>query len=182
MDLIIGAGITGLSYAMFKGDNDYIIIEKESEIGGYCRTTKRNGFVWDFSGHFFHFQNPEIKDLILEKMDKDEMVSILKETKIKYKDLLIDYPFQKNIHQLDKEELLECLFDLFTVGNNEFDNFQEMLYCKFGKAIAEKFLIPYNEKLYACDLNKLDKNAMGRFFPYANKDIHFYSIFLSHHA
>ena len=58
MDLIIGAGITGLSYAMFKGDNDYIIIEKESEIGGYCRTTKRNGFVWDFSGHFFHFQNP----------------------------------------------------------------------------------------------------------------------------
>lgn len=55
MDLIIGAGITGLSYAMFKGDNDYIIIEKESEIGGYCRTTKRNGFVWDFSGHFFHF-------------------------------------------------------------------------------------------------------------------------------
>ena len=68
MDLIIGAGITGLSYAMFKGDNDYIIIEKESEIGGYCRTTKRNGFVWDFSGHFFHFQNPEIKDLILEKM------------------------------------------------------------------------------------------------------------------
>lgn len=170
MDLIIGAGITGLSYAMFKGDNDYIIIEKESEIGGYCRTTKRNGFVWDFSGHFFHFQNPEIKDLILEKMDKDEMVSILKETKIKYKDLLIDYPFQKNIHQLDKEELLQCLFDLFTVGNNEFDNFQEMLYCKFGKAIAEKFLIPYNEKLYACDLNKLDKNAMGRFFPYANKE------------
>lgn len=96
-------------------------------------------------------------------MDKDEMVSILKETKIKYKYLLIDYPFQKNIHQLDKEELLECLFDLFTVGNNKFDNFQEMLYCKFGKAIAEKFLIPYNEKLYACDLNKLDKNAMGRF-------------------
>ena len=170
MDLIIGAGITGLSYAMFKGDNDYIIIEKESEIGGYCRTTKRNGFVWDFSGHFFHFQNPEIKDLILEKMDKDEMVSVLKETKIKYKDLLIDYPFQKNIHQLDKEELLECLFDLFTVGNNEFDNFQEMLYCKFGKAIAEKFLIPYNEKLYACDLNKLDMNAMGRFFPKADKD------------
>ena len=45
-----------------------------------------------------------------------------------------------------------------------------MLYCKFGKSIAEKFLIPYNEKLYACDLNTLDKNAMGRFFPYASKE------------
>lgn len=43
-----------------------------------------------------------------------------------------------------------------------------MLYGKFGKSIVEKFLKPYNEKLYACDLNNLDKDAMGRFFPYAN--------------
>ena len=45
-----------------------------------------------------------------------------------------------------------------------------MLYVKFGKSIAEKFLIPYNEKLYATDLNTLDVDAMGRFFPYANKE------------
>lgn len=43
-----------------------------------------------------------------------------------------------------------------------------MLYVKFGKAITEKFLRPYNEKLYAVDLRKLDKDAMGRFFPYAD--------------
>ena len=53
MDLIIGAGITGLSYALLKGDSDYLILETENEIGGYCRTTRRNGFVWDYSGHFF---------------------------------------------------------------------------------------------------------------------------------
>lgn len=45
-----------------------------------------------------------------------------------------------------------------------------MLYAKFGQSIAEKFLIPYNEKLYACDLNRLDVDAMGRFFPYADKE------------
>ena len=39
-----------------------------------------------------------------------------------------------------------------------------------GKSIADKFLIPYNEKLYACDLNSLDMNAMGRFFPKVNKE------------
>ena len=43
-----------------------------------------------------------------------------------------------------------------------------MLYARFGRAIAEKFLIPYNEKLYACDLGSLDKDAMGRFFPHAD--------------
>src|SRR5205085_3983330 len=47
-------------------------------------------------------------------------------------------------------------------------NFKEMLYARFGRGIAEKFLIPYNEKLYACDLSTLDRNAMGRFFPYAD--------------
>ena len=45
-----------------------------------------------------------------------------------------------------------------------------MLYGKFGKSIVEKFLKPYNEKLYAVDLTKLDVDAMGRFFPYADKE------------
>ena len=34
MDLIVGAGITGLSYAAATS-NDYLVIEKEPEIGGY---------------------------------------------------------------------------------------------------------------------------------------------------
>ena len=58
-----------------------------------------------------------------------------------------------------------------TVNKEEkdvYDNFLDMLYGKFGKSITEMFLKPYNEKLYACDLTKLDKDAMGRFFPYAD--------------
>jgi protoporphyrinogen oxidase len=43
-----------------------------------------------------------------------------------------------------------------------------MLYARFGRSIADKFLIPYNEKLYACDLSTLDRDAMGRFFPHAD--------------
>ena len=48
MDLIIGAGISGISYANFT-KNDFLLIEKENEAGGYCRTIKRNGYVWDLS-------------------------------------------------------------------------------------------------------------------------------------
>ena len=59
MDLIVGAGVSGISYANFT-KNDFVILEKELEIGGYCRTIKRNGYVWDYSGHFFHFRDPEI--------------------------------------------------------------------------------------------------------------------------
>ena len=50
------------------------------------------------------------------------------------------------------------------------DTFKQMLYAKFGRSIAEKFLIPYNTKLYATDLDRLDVDAMGRFFPYADRE------------
>lgn len=171
MDIIVGGGITGLSYALFKGNDEFLILEKETELGGYCRTIKRNGFVWDYSGHFFHFQNPEIKKLIMDRLyENGDVVEINKCTHIKYKDLYIDFPFQKNIHQLSKDEFIDCLFDLFTAKNEPVSTFKDMLYTKFGCSIADKFLIPYNEKLYACDLNRLDKDAMGRFFPYADKE------------
>lgn len=169
MDIIIGGGITGLSYALFTS-NKSMILEASDAVGGYCKTTKRNGYVWDYSGHFFHFKNKDIEAIIAKNLPQGAIRKVEKQTKIKYKDCLIDYPFQKNIHQLPQEEFIDCLYDLFTAQTSEYHTFKEMLYCKFGKSIADKFLIPYNTKLYACDLDTLDKDAMGRFFPYAEKE------------
>ncbi|HIP27386.1 MAG TPA: LPS biosynthesis protein, partial [Flavobacteriaceae bacterium] len=167
MDIIIGAGVTGLSYANFT-KNDYVILEMDSEIGGYCKTIKQDGFIWDYSGHFFHFNDEKIKSYIFERMDKQEIFTVEKKTQIYYKDTYIDFPFQKNIHQLPKDEFIDCLYDLYHRPDVEENTFKDMLLSKFGQAISDKFLIPYNEKLYACDLDTLDKDAMGRFFPYAD--------------
>ena len=167
--LIIGAGVSGLSFANHV--NDYLIVEKENEIGGYCRTIKSGEYVWDYAGHFFHFNNEIYKNLFLKSLKKEDIVFQEKCTKIYYNGLLIDYPFQKHIHQLPKDEFIDCLYDLFNKEEKEnYNNFLDMLYGKFGKSITEKFLKPYNEKLYACDLSNLDTDAMGRFFPYADKE------------
>lgn len=169
-NLIIGAGISGLTYANYAKD-DYLIIEKENEVGGYCKTFKRDDYVWDYAGHFFHFKTDEFKKKFLDKMSQDDIVYNDKCTKILYKGKFIDFPFQTNIHQLDKEEFIDCLYDLFNKEEKDnYDNFLDMLYGKFGKSIVEKFLKPYNEKLYATDLKNLDVDAMGRFFPYADKE------------
>ncbi len=170
-DIIIGAGITGLSFALFDKNNERIVLEKESEVGGYCRTIKKDGFVWDYSGHFFHFQNPDIKEIVYKGLDEEAQVHVIKSTKIYYQGKLIDFPFQKNIHQLSKEEFIDCIYDLFMESiksQKEYSTFKQMLYTKLGRSIAEKFLIPYNEKLYATDLDNLDAEAMGRFFPKAD--------------
>lgn len=166
--LIIGAGISGLTFANY-AKGDYLIIEKENEVGGYCRTIKKKGYVWDYAGHFFHFSTDEFRKKFLDSVDPADIKYKNKDTKIIYKNALIDYPFQTNIHQLEKDEFIDCLYDLFHKEEKEdYDNFLDMLYGKFGKSIVEKFLKPYNEKLYAVDLTMLDKDAMGRFFPYAD--------------
>jgi protoporphyrinogen oxidase len=170
-NLIVGGGISGLSLAYFlkKSKSKFLIAEKNDDIGGYCRTIKKDCYTWDYAGHFYHFKDASMKKLFLSLVEKDQIISKAKNTKIYYKDKLIDYPFQMNIHQLEQNEFCDCLFDLFFKEDKEcYDNFLDMLNCKFGKSIVAKFLQPYNEKLYATDLETLDTDAMGRFFPYAD--------------
>jgi protoporphyrinogen oxidase len=178
-NLIVGAGISGLATAAFSPDPDYLVLEADREIGGYCKTIKRSGFVWDYSGHFFHFKHPEIEAWLRARMPDQQIRAVQKRSFISYRGRMIDFPFQKNIHQLSQDEFIDCLHDLFmarapaellggAAARAPETNFKEMLYARFGRSIAEKFLIPYNEKLYACDLATLDRDAMGRFFPHAD--------------
>ena len=162
--LIIGGGITGLSAASFLPHSDYLVIEKDSIPGGYCKTTTRGEYTWDYSGHFFHFNNPEIKDYVLENMES-EMLQVTKITDIDYKGNIIDFPFQFNIDQLPEKEYKECLEDLNNLGETDLSTFKSFVRSTLGKGICDKFIIPYNEKLYACDLDELEYDSMGRFFP-----------------
>jgi protoporphyrinogen oxidase len=186
--LIVGAGISGLATAAALGERgagDYLVLEKDREIGGYCKTIRRDGFTWDYSGHFFHFKHPEIESWLRARMPGQRVLTVDKRSFIAWRGGRIDFPFQKNIHQLPREDFIDCLHDLyFATAPRELlgryapdvepgegaaeDNFKQMLYRRFGRSIAEMFLVPYNEKLYACDLATLDKDAMGRFFPHAD--------------
>jgi protoporphyrinogen oxidase len=173
--LVVGAGVSGLAAAAALGAADYLVIEADAAIGGYCKTIKRDGFVWDYSGHFFHFKHPEIERWLCDRMHEQQVRVVQRRSFVDYHGVRMDFPFQKNIHQLPKDEFIECLYDLYfaaqaasqDVGKRE-QSFKDMLYARFGRAICEKFLVPYNEKLYACDLARLDKDAMGRFFPHAS--------------
>lgn len=168
--VIIGAGMTGLAFANFIDDDDVMVLERDTTIGGYCKTIRQDGFVWDYSGHFFHFRDPAIERYLVERISEGEIRTIHKQARVLYKGALIDFPFQKNIHQLPQEEFIDCLYDMVFRDPQEGspESFAQMLYARFGRSIAEKFLIPYNSKLYACDLETLDHDAMGRFFPYAD--------------
>ena len=186
--LVIGAGISGLSFASAirqeaqrrgKAEPTILVVEADREPGGYCKTVVKDGFVWDYSGHFFHFKHPEIEAWLRERMPGQEIRTVQKKSLVRFQDHDVDFPFQKNIHQLPRQDFIACLHDLYfrdegapaaAPGSRTASaaSFKDMLYRRYGRGIAERFLIPYNEKLYACDLATLDVDAMGRFFPHAD--------------
>src|SRR5438067_5314355 len=114
--LIVGAGVTGLATAAAlseKRDEDYLVLEADASIGGYCKTVKKDGFVWDYSGHFFHFKHAEIEAWLRARMAGQNVRTIEKRSFVEYRGSLVDFPFQKNIHQLPKDEFIDCLYDLY---------------------------------------------------------------------
>ena len=66
--LIAGGGLAGLSCARELAENSrsYLLVESEQEIGGLCRTVLTRGFAFDYTGHFLHFQKPEMKKWALK--------------------------------------------------------------------------------------------------------------------
>ena len=174
--VVVGAGVSGLGFANRwrerRPDERVVVLEAAAEPGGYCRTVERAGFVWDYSGHFFHFKHQAIEAWLRARMPGQDVRTVERIAKIRYRGADIDFPFQTHIHQLAKDEFIECLVELYfrPESGTPPQSFGEMLYRRLGKGITEKFLRPYNEKLYATRLDALDVDAMGRFFPHAELD------------
>lgn len=167
--VVIGAGVSGLSFANWWREccpsDRVLVLEAEATPGGYCKTVIRSGFVWDYSGHFFHFKDPAVEAWLRSRM-REPPHTVQRVAKIRYADRDIDFPFQSHIHQLPHDEFLECLVDLYFRPHAAHPaSFADMLYQRLGRAITDKFLRPYNEKLYATRIDELDVDAMGRFFP-----------------
>ena len=139
MDIVIGAGVSGLSYSNFT-KNDYLILEGDSEIGGYCKSIKQDGLIFGTTlVIFFILLTLILNHIFFERMNKQKIFDVKKESQIFYKKDYIDFPFQKNIHQLSKSEMEECLEGLYNRSNHKITNFKEMLLSKFGMEFVKNF-------------------------------------------
>lgn len=160
--LILGGGLSGLAFAYYNDSDNVALVEQNDHPGGKLRTIHKDGFTWDHAGHFLYFYSEEIQQTITEVV-QDSLLEHQMRSHILFDGNLIDYPFYENIHQLSRDDFIDCLHDLYNRPDPD-GSFYSELESKFGTAICEKFFWPYNSKLYSCNLNKLSGKHMGKHF------------------
>ena len=168
---IIGGGLAGLTaaYLLTKHNIETIIIEKRDELGGLLKTRTIRGYTFDIGGsHIIFSRNKEILNFILDLLGRNNLIKHKRNTKIYYKDRYIHYPFENGLYMLDPIERYECIkYLLETIIKREKgeikkpQNFEEWIYYVFGKGIAEKYLIPYNIKIWKRDLREISLEWVG---------------------
>lgn len=155
---ILGAGISGLSCASILRQKgfDLRIFEKEKHVGGLCRSKVTNGYVFDLhGGHVFNSKYDDVREWVFSKLDSDKWHYSVRNAKILYNGRLISYPFELALAELDVREAIECLVDFVKPKGHEPDNFRDWLIWNFGQAICERYMIPYNNKIWAFPLHEM---------------------------
>ena len=161
--LILGAGPAGLSFACSlkkKGIDDFLIIEKESEAGGLCRSKDVDGSPFDIGGgHFLDVRRPNVDKFLFEYMPEDEWDRYERDSRIVVGDNVINSPIEANIWQMKIDDQIEYLKAIAVAGCNLKtpmpEKFTDWIFWKLGDKIAEDYMIPYNQKMFEANLDNL---------------------------
>lgn len=155
--IILGAGPSGISYSLFF-EKSPVIIEKNDHPGGHASSYMINGFTFDYGPHILFSRDKSILDFIVKSLG-DNVHQCKRNNKISFKNKLVKYPFENDLSSLDLEDNFECISQfLFNPYKEKFknpSNMKEWFLHTFGEGISNKYLIPYNEKVWNVPVEKL---------------------------
>ncbi len=160
--LIIGAGPAGLACAMelSKKGYNFVIVEKDKQIGGLSKTYKFGDFKTDNGPHRFFSQNQYLYDFIGELLG-EKWIKVDRLTRFYIKGKLYMYPIDwKNVMKnLGLVKMIRVIIDFVIVKVRYRDktpkNFEEYALKNFGRTLADLNVINFNKKLWGLPLQEL---------------------------
>ncbi len=166
--VVIGGGLAGLSAGYHLREYDPVVFEKETAIGGLCRSFSQDGFTFDCTGHLIHLKNAYTKELIASLLP-NAFNSHERLAAIYSKSTVTPYPFQANTYGLPPEVVKECVIgfveSMLAPTNGGARNFHDWVLQTFGSGIAKHFMLPYNEKFWKEDLHTITSDWVSWSIP-----------------
>ena len=161
--LILGAGPAGLTFANMlkqRGEESFLVLERESEAGGLCRSVMVDGSPFDIGGgHFLDVRRPKVNEFLFRFMPKEEWKLFERDSRIVIGTQEIGHPLEANIWQLDLESQVGVLSSIAKAGCNSGvpmpEKFRNWIIWKLGDRIADMYMLPYNRKMFADELDEL---------------------------
>ena len=161
--LILGGGPSGLSFAQYlkqMGEESFLLLEKEETAGGLCRSVIVDGSPLDIGGgHFLDVRREKVNEFLFHFMPREEWDLYERDSRIKLKNNVISHPMEANIWQFDLDKQVEYLSSISKAGCNLGkpmpDRFKDWIKWKLGDEIAEDYMLPYNKKMFADELDEL---------------------------
>lgn len=161
--LILGAGPAGLTFAnklKQSGEDSFLVLEREVEAGGLCRSVDVDGSPFDIGGgHFLDVRRPHVNEFLFEFMPVEEWDMYERDSRIVVNGNTVNHPIEANIWQMKIEDQLEYLKSIAVAGCNlgtEMPTeFVDWIFWKLGSRVAEDYMIPYNQKIFSKELNQL---------------------------
>jgi protoporphyrinogen oxidase len=105
--VVLGAGPTGLSAAYHLGEGS-LLLEQNSEVGGWCRSIEDKGFTFDYAGHIMFSNDPYVHEMYKTLLGSNVHWQN-REAWIYSNDVYTRYPFQSALHGLPANVLKECI-------------------------------------------------------------------------
>ena len=172
--LILGGGLTGLSTAFHlekEGKTDYLVVEKNSFLGGLCASQQKGKFLFDYSGHLLHLHSSYATNLV-RKLLKGNLARIKRKAYISLDKKFIPFPFQSNLWAAPEPIRQECLAEAVKIAQKHFSdkpaNFEQWCIRTFGQGIYRHFMRPYNQKLWQLSPRQMAWDWCGSFVPVIN--------------
>ena len=171
--LILGAGPTGLGAAcrLQEKGQDWHLLEASSIFGGLASSwVDAQGFTWDIGGHV-QFSHYDTFDRYMDQaLGPDGWLTHQRESWVWIRNRFVPYPFQNNLHRLDATERWRCVQGLWEIARRHTSagtsasppaHFGEWISSTFGEGVAEVFMLPYNQKVWAYSPQELDYGWVG---------------------
>ncbi|MEO6276837.1 FAD-dependent oxidoreductase [Roseateles sp.] len=164
MNIIIGAGLAGLSCSYHLGHEGWLVLEQGASAFGHASSLRQSGFTWDQGPHVSFTKHEYVRELFVQAVggEFEEFPVCVSNY---FQGTWINHPAQTALFQVPEPLRTECLQSFLhsrsLAGEPDPINYAQWLDAAFGSTFAKTFPAAYTRKYWTVEPAALSTDWLG---------------------